>query len=1091
MAGLTTFALAAGLGFSTSAHADSVTNSIKTTATTTSDYASGGSSTAAVDSSATSSDAGSQASSTATTVDSSATAESATTSSDDSTADSSTAAASTATASSVAASTASSANDTTSSADTTATTADQDSSAAVTSAATDNDGTASTTSSVSQLDALATTLSENTDNAPITVALGEISDEDFDAAKALAMKEYEETGTPITLTRLDATGATATVTPKATIVEQASGLLGLVMGGLVSTSSSSVVVPGETVTISVKDNAGAVDLIRSILAGIGDATYKTTYTLYKTTNNGSSWTYVDSNDNGSFDIKATQAMVDSTTYYQIVLGSKYVSNGGVGTILGGWIYVATLNVGDAFVKGLTGGAGTEGSPLSSITVVSAKKAATAISLNIDSDYLLYGATYSASGSTEGTQTFKGTTQVHASLTPDTSTSNITYTSNDTSVATVDANGIVTAVGKGTTTIYATATNSEENSSPVVSNEVTITVGGVIDDESTKVGNTATFTLNGASELEAADVTVNYQWQKAAKGSTTYTNISGANSSSYTTATASMADDKSTYRVVITMNVKTSDYGDTSTVTVTTLPATLTVTSLSALTVNGTTAKADGYTTASTAKQTFYLGTSLADINAALKKLITVASYTATAGTDALSSVALDGGNFDPTVAGDYVVSFTLPTKDGSTALVVTVPVTIKAATANLVVDGTTAVAGSTVTSTKGLSYLVGSTADVAADAKALVTKAEYVTDTTTDAVDKVTEVITDANGATIPSIDTTKAGTYKITYTLPSQNGSDVLTVVVPVTVSNDISSLVVDADPNTTEVDPTKTVYIGSTINEATLKSYIVSATYGTAPNAVSATNDVTLSDDSVDTSTAGTKTIIYTLPSKNGSTELTVPITFTIVTDASSMDAKNEEVYQDDTTYDFDVTTTLDKASAGVQSLFSNYKYADGTKVALSDITVTGTVTSKTVGAYTLTASFDATHGGTLTVASSEKTAVATVTVKQDEATITASDINLNVGQTSNNGSDIIDGNSLSLNTLISSMQKTNGTNGLSDRNKVVITKTGTNEPVENLSTLTPGTYTFTFTYTSDGGHQIVDDAVVTITSHQAADGVDQTVT
>lgn len=64
-----------------------------------------------------------------------------------------------------------------------------------------------------------------------------------------------------------------------------------------------------------------------------------------------------------------------------------------------------------------------------------------------------------------------------------------------------------------------------------------------------VGQTAAFSA-GATVTVAGD-TLSYQWQKAPSGSSTYSDISGATSSSYTTSTLTMTDNGNKYRCVIT------------------------------------------------------------------------------------------------------------------------------------------------------------------------------------------------------------------------------------------------------------------------------------------------------------------------------------------------------------------------------------------------------------------------------------------------------------------------------------------------------------------------------------------------------------
>ena len=98
----------------------------------------------------------------------------------------------------------------------------------------------------------------------------------------------------------------------------------------------------------------------------------------------------------------------------------------------------------------------------------------------------------------------------AAITPDNATDQtLTWTSSDTTVATVDENGTITAVGAGTATITATATNGTEDTSDDVSATCTVTVNALswISNDCTVTLDNGTLTVSkteGAATGDMAD-----------------------------------------------------------------------------------------------------------------------------------------------------------------------------------------------------------------------------------------------------------------------------------------------------------------------------------------------------------------------------------------------------------------------------------------------------------------------------------------------------------------------------------------------------------------------------------------------------------
>ena len=95
---------------------------------------------------------------------------------------------------------------------------------------------------------------------------------------------------------------------------------------------------------------------------------------------------------------------------------------------------------------------------------------------------------------------------------------------------------------------------------------TITIGTQPAAASVVAGGTATFTV--VATIAPAG-TLSYQWQKQEAGATTWSNISGATSDSYTTAALTVADDNGDkYRVVLSGDAAKNVTSRSATLTVT-------------------------------------------------------------------------------------------------------------------------------------------------------------------------------------------------------------------------------------------------------------------------------------------------------------------------------------------------------------------------------------------------------------------------------------------------------------------------------------------------------------------------------------------
>lgn len=192
--------------------------------------------------------------------------------------------------------------------------------------------------------------------------------------------------------------------------------------------------------------------------------------------------------------------------------------------------------------------------VAAVTTVASAINATSLKVSTDDDYLY-------SNQTNATTTF-----VHGTPTPADATGDVTWTSSDTSLATVDkTTGQVTAntaSKSGTVTITGTLTNADGSTEV---GTVDIKVGGGLDDQTVNSGKTATFTVQGTADQTPTSVV----WHKVTTSGTDSVVNSGT-SLNYTTAATTAADDGSKYYAVVTMTV------DGQTETLTTNKATLNV-----------------------------------------------------------------------------------------------------------------------------------------------------------------------------------------------------------------------------------------------------------------------------------------------------------------------------------------------------------------------------------------------------------------------------------------------------------------------------------------------------------------------------------
>ncbi|EHJ01974.1 Ig domain protein group 2 domain protein [Clostridium sp. DL-VIII] len=153
----------------------------------------------------------------------------------------------------------------------------------------------------------------------------------------------------------------------------------------------------------------------------------------------------------------------------------------------------------------------------------------------------------------------GTLNLTCNVAPSNATNKtVTWTSSDNTIATVDANGLVTAKGNGSVTITATANDGSN-----INSIKTITISGQITNtdsvlKSVSISGTEEVghTLKSKISYDGAKPSVEYQWQRASTKYGDYSDISGATDDTYKLKSS----DKNKYiRLVVTTNINGSTY----------------------------------------------------------------------------------------------------------------------------------------------------------------------------------------------------------------------------------------------------------------------------------------------------------------------------------------------------------------------------------------------------------------------------------------------------------------------------------------------------------------------------------------------------
>lgn len=258
---------------------------------------------------------------------------------------------------------------------------------------------------------------------------------------------------------------------------------------------------------------GNAKVLRAAVGHEQLTSYSDSFQWYQSTNAGQTWTKVSSATSATLTVNPQSS---GTVYYQ--LADQY----GLLPFLAPTYY----------------------SRVAAVTTVDSAIKATDFKATADDSYLY------------NNQATAATTYVHGTVTPADSTSDVSWSSSDTSLATVDkTTGQVTAntTGKsGTVTIKGIVNN---NDGTTQSDSVNIKIGGGLDAQNIKSGEKATYTVQGSMDKAPTSVV----WHKVTATGTD-TTVSSGTSLTYTTATATAADVGSKYYAVIT--ITTSDGTDT-------------------------------------------------------------------------------------------------------------------------------------------------------------------------------------------------------------------------------------------------------------------------------------------------------------------------------------------------------------------------------------------------------------------------------------------------------------------------------------------------------------------------------------------------
>jgi len=173
-----------------------------------------------------------------------------------------------------------------------------------------------------------------------------------------------------------------------------------------------------------------------------------------------------------------------------------------------------------------------------------------LEVTVDDDYLYYSDPKSDE---------PNITNAHAVPTPINATGQITWSISDTSLATIDDDGQITSNSTGKSGIvWATASMSNYEMEDI-HKSVRVEIGGGLDDQEVKSGETADFTLKGNTFDDADDNedidSIDISWKKFPAGTDTNNGTiapNNVNDATYTTPPTTMDDDQTRYQATITL-----------------------------------------------------------------------------------------------------------------------------------------------------------------------------------------------------------------------------------------------------------------------------------------------------------------------------------------------------------------------------------------------------------------------------------------------------------------------------------------------------------------------------------------------------------
>lgn len=262
-------------------------------------------------------------------------------------------------------------------------------------------------------------------------------------------------------------------------------------------------------------NTEAGRSIWSVMGGIFDAPH---YRWYKS-DDGIHWNAMSEDSNGHRKNLPIQTSKEERTWYQ--LDTQYWN------YLTGWAAKTHIY-----------------SNVAEVNAVTTPTNATGVSVSSDSDYV-----YNTDDET------LNTTYAHAVVDPISSTGKVSWSVDNTKLATVNSNGKITANNKGLSgVVKVDATFSNMDTSFVVGT-IYVRIGGGLDDQTVIANQPATFTLQGNTDGMEGLINkgqVSIEWYKKAPGETKSEYLGKSNSISYTTTDTSISDNGSQYQAKITL-----------------------------------------------------------------------------------------------------------------------------------------------------------------------------------------------------------------------------------------------------------------------------------------------------------------------------------------------------------------------------------------------------------------------------------------------------------------------------------------------------------------------------------------------------------